>query len=76
MPFYSFKCTSPTCGAEDDRKLPINHTIEDLKEVVCPVCDSLMTKQLTAPAVHFHGMDWYKPSASQPKLEKQTKKGG
>jgi putative FmdB family regulatory protein len=52
MPVYIFKCDS--CNAE----LEQSFSVYTNATVWCEACKEPMTKQFTAPAIHFKGDGW------------------
>jgi putative FmdB family regulatory protein len=53
LPLYAYRCTR--CG----------HLFEKIQnfsaepELVCPVCQGVLERPLTAPRLHFKGAGWY-----------------
>lgn len=53
MPLYAYRCTQ------------CNHQFEKIQsfsseqEMVCPKCQGLLERPLTAPRLHFKGAGWY-----------------
>ena len=53
LPLYAYRCTQ--CGHKFE-------TIQNFRaepELVCPKCQGLLERPLTAPGLHFKGAGWY-----------------
>lgn len=53
MPLYAYRCTQ--CGHRFEK---IQH-FSSKPELVCPNCQGLLERPLTAPAFKFKGSGWY-----------------
>lgn len=53
MPLYAYRCTQ--CGHRFEK---IQH-FRSKPELVCPNCQGLLERPLTAPAFKFKGSGWY-----------------
>ncbi|MCK5020775.1 MAG: hypothetical protein KAS32_27385 [Candidatus Peribacteraceae bacterium] len=54
MPIYDYNC--PKC----DNKVEIDKSMSKVHDKEkCPSCDTLMEKEMTAPAFHLKGSGWY-----------------
>lgn len=53
MPLYAYRCTE--CGHRFEK---IQH-FRSKPELVCPNCQGLLERPLTAPAFKFKGSGWY-----------------
>ena len=53
MPLYAYRCTQ--CGHRFEK---IQH-FRSKPELVCPNCQGLLERPLTAPAFRFKGSGWY-----------------
>ena len=53
MPLYAYRCTQ--CGHRFEKIQ--NFSAE--QELVCPVCQGVLERPLTAPRLHFKGAGWY-----------------
>jgi putative FmdB family regulatory protein len=53
LPLYAYRCTS--CGHRFEKIQ--NFSAEP--EIVCPVCQGILERPLTAPRLHFKGAGWY-----------------
>lgn len=53
MPLYAYRCTQ--CGHRFEK---IQNFSADL-ELVCPQCNGVLERPLTAPRLHFKGAGWY-----------------
>jgi putative FmdB family regulatory protein len=53
LPLYAYRCTQ--CGHRFEK---IQH-FKSEPESVCPVCQGVLERPLTAPRLHFKGAGWY-----------------
>src|ERR1017187_8184449 len=53
LPLYAYRCTQ--CGHRFEKIQ--NFSAEP--ELVCPLCQGLLERPLTAPRLHFKGAGWY-----------------
>jgi len=53
LPLYAYRCTQ--CGHRFEK---IQH-FKSAPELVCPVCQGVLERPLTAPRLHFKGAGWY-----------------
>ena len=53
MPLYAYRCTQ--CGHRFEKIQNFNSE----QELVCPVCQGVLERPLTAPRLHFKGAGWY-----------------
>jgi putative FmdB family regulatory protein len=53
LPLYAYRCTQ--CGHRFEK---IQH-FRSKPELVCPVCQGVLERPLTAPAFKFKGAGWY-----------------
>jgi putative FmdB family regulatory protein len=53
LPLYAYRCTQ--CGHRFEK---IQH-FSSAPELVCPNCQGLLERPLTAPAFKFKGSGWY-----------------
>ena len=53
MPLYEYRCT--TCGYSFEK---IQHFSTE-PESVCPKCQGVLIRPVTAPAIQFKGSGWY-----------------
>jgi putative FmdB family regulatory protein len=53
LPLYAYRCTQ--CGHRFEK---IQHFSSE-PELVCPVCQGVLERPLTAPRLHFKGAGWY-----------------
>ena len=53
MPLYAYRCTQ--CGHRFEK---VQH-FRSKPELVCPNCQGLLERPLTAPAFRFKGSGWY-----------------
>ena len=53
MPLYAYRCTK--CGHRFEK---IQH-FKSKPELVCPVCQGVLERPLTAPRFHFKGSGFY-----------------
>jgi putative FmdB family regulatory protein len=53
LPLYAYRCTQ--CGHRFEK---IQH-FSSKPELVCPNCQGLLERPLTAPAFRFKGSGWY-----------------
>lgn len=53
MPLYAYRCTQ--CGHRFEK---VQH-FRSKPELVCPNCQGLLERPLTAPAFKFKGSGWY-----------------
>ena len=53
MPLYAYRCTQ--CGHRFEKIQ--NFSAEP--ELVCPQCNGVLERPLTAPRLHFKGAGWY-----------------
>ncbi len=53
MPLYAYRCTQ--CGHRFEKIQ--NFSAEP--ELVCPKCEGVLERPLTAPRLHFKGAGWY-----------------
>lgn len=53
MPLYDFKC-------DDCQKVfEVKKSFEDKSEERCSICNTIMTRQMTIPAIQFKGSGFY-----------------
>jgi len=50
---YAYRCTQ--CGHRFEKI----QNFSSKQELVCPVCQGLLERPLTAPRLHFKGAGWY-----------------
>ena len=53
MPLYAYRCTQ--CGYRFEKIQNFNSA----QELVCPKCQGVLERPLTAPRLHFKGAGWY-----------------
>ena len=53
MPLYAYRCTQ--CGHRFEKI----QNFSSEQELVCPVCQGVLERPLTAPRLHFKGAGWY-----------------
>lgn len=53
MPLYAYRCTK--CGHRFEKI----QNFSSAQELVCPVCQGVLERPLTAPRLHFKGAGWY-----------------
>ena len=53
MPLYAYRCTQ--CGHRFEKI----QNFSSEPERVCPVCQGVLERPLTAPRLHFKGAGWY-----------------
>ena len=53
MPLYAYRCTQ--CGHRFEKI----QNFSSKQELVCPVCQGVLERPLTAPRLHFKGAGWY-----------------
>jgi putative FmdB family regulatory protein len=53
LPLYAYRCTQ--CGHRFEKIQNFNSQ----QESVCPVCQGVLERPLTAPRLHFKGAGWY-----------------
>ena len=53
MPLYAYRCTQ--CGHRFEKIQNFNSE----QELVCPKCQGVLERPLTAPRLHFKGAGWY-----------------
>jgi len=53
LPLYAYRCTK--CGHRFEKIQNFNSA----QELVCPVCQGVLERPLTAPRLHFKGAGWY-----------------
>jgi putative FmdB family regulatory protein len=53
LPLYAYRCTK--CGHRFEK---IQH-FSAKQELVCPVCQGVLERPLTAPTLNFKGAGWY-----------------
>jgi len=54
MPLYEYECTA--CHRRTEKR----QKFSDPELTVCPFCNGVLERTLTAPAFHFAGGGWYK----------------
>jgi putative FmdB family regulatory protein len=72
LPLYAFRCTQ--CGHRFEKIQNFNSP----QESVCPVCQGVLERPLTAPRLHFKGAGWYvndyAAKSSEPAAESGSEK--
>ena len=53
MPLYAYRCTQ--CGHRFEKI----QNFSSKQELVCPMCQGVLERPLTAPRLHFKGAGWY-----------------
>ena len=53
LPLYAYRCTQ--CGYRFEKIQNFNSE----QELVCPKCQGVLERPLTAPRLHFKGAGWY-----------------
>jgi putative FmdB family regulatory protein len=53
LPLYAYRCTK--CGHRFEKI----QNFSSAQELVCPVCQGVLERPLTAPRLHFKGAGWY-----------------
>ncbi len=53
MPLYAYRCTQ--CGHRFEKI----QNFSSAQESVCPMCQGVLERPLTAPRLHFKGAGWY-----------------
>jgi len=53
LPLYAYRCTQ--CGHRFEKI----QSFSSEQELVCPVCQGVLERPLTAPRLHFKGAGWY-----------------
>ncbi len=53
LPLYAYRCTQ--CGHRFEKI----QNFSSKQELVCPVCQGILERPLTAPRLHFKGAGWY-----------------
>jgi putative FmdB family regulatory protein len=53
LPLYAYRCTQ--CGHRFEKI----QKFRSKPELVCPVCQGVLERPLTAPGLHFKGAGWY-----------------
>jgi putative FmdB family regulatory protein len=53
LPLYAYRCTQ--CGHRFEKI----QNFSDEEELVCPKCQGVLERPLTAPLFHFKGAGWY-----------------
>ena len=53
MPLYAYRCTQ--CGHRFEKI----QNFSSEQERVCPMCQGVLERPLTAPRLHFKGAGWY-----------------
>jgi putative FmdB family regulatory protein len=53
LPLYAYRCTQ--CGHRFEKI----QNFSSKQERVCPVCQGVLERPLTAPRLHFKGAGWY-----------------
>ena len=73
MPLYAYRCTN--CGHRFEKI----QSFSSEQELVCPVCQGVLERPLTAPRLHFKGAGWYvndyAAKSSAPASETGTESG-
>ena len=73
MPLYAYRCTQ--CGHRFEKIQNFNSE----QELVCPKCQGVLERPLTAPRLHFKGAGWYvndyAAKSSAPASESATESG-
>jgi putative FmdB family regulatory protein len=53
LPLYAYRCTQ--CGHRFEKV----QNFSSEQELVCPKCQGVLERPLTAPRLHFKGAGWY-----------------
>lgn len=73
MPLYAYRCTQ--CGHRFEKI----QNFSSAQELVCPKCQGVLERPLTAPRLHFKGAGWYvndyAASSSAPASESGSETG-